>query len=120
MALFYKSVGQYTSSLYEIARGLIRSRDNQAAKAAQLAEVVLGLQTENRRLSSELKTQQEQSVRSQQLLEHAATEIQKLREQPISLPADPPALHHSYGPKIISLCLKLAKTIGFRPTVRVG
>ena len=47
MALFYKSVGQYTSSLYEIARGLIRSRDNQAAKAAQLAEVVLELQAEN-------------------------------------------------------------------------
>jgi hypothetical protein len=116
MALFNKTVGQYTSSLYEIARGLIRSRDNQAAKAAQLAEVVLELQAENSRLSRELKTQQEQSERSQQLLEQAATEIQKLREQPISLPADPPALHHSYGPKIISLCLKLAKTIGFRPT----
>ncbi len=118
MALFNKTVGQYTSSLYEIARGLLRSRDNQAAKAAQLAEEVLELQAENSRLSSELKTQQERSEHSQQLLDQAATEIQKLREQPISLPADPPALHHSYGPKIISLCLKLAKTIGFRPAVR--
>ena len=118
MALFNKTVGEYTSSLYEIARGLIRSRDNQAAKAAHLAEVVVELQAENSRLSSELKTLQEQSERSRQLLEQAETEIQKLCEQPISLPADPPALHHSYGPKIISLCLNLAKTLGFRPTVR--
>jgi len=34
----------------------------------------------------------------------------------MTLASDLPLPHHSYGPKMISLCLNLAKEIGFRPT----
>ncbi len=37
MVLFFKSVGQYRSSLYETARGLLRSRNNQRERAEELA-----------------------------------------------------------------------------------
>jgi hypothetical protein len=40
----------------------------------------------------------------------------ELRQQPMTLPSDLPLPHHSYGPKMISLCLNLCKEIGFRPT----
>ena len=33
------------------------------------------------------------------------------------LPHDPPLRHHEFGPKMISVCVNLARTIGLRPTV---
>ena len=52
----------------------------------------------------------------QQLLQQHKQENEQLRNQPITLPVDLPLKHHSFGPKMISLSLNLAKQIGFRPT----
>jgi len=41
---------------------------------------------------------------------------QQLTQQPIPWPSDLPLPHHSFGPKMIALCLNLCKAIGFRPT----
>ena len=38
MALLFNSVSQYSSSIYETARSVLRSRTNQAARADQLTQ----------------------------------------------------------------------------------
>jgi hypothetical protein len=45
-------------------------------------------------------------------------ENQRQREQPPVLPHDPRLPHHQFGPKMISVCVNLARAIGLRSTVR--
>ena len=44
-------------------------------------------------------------------------ENRRQREEPTKLPHDPPLRYHEFGPKMISLCVNLARAIGLRPTV---
>lgn len=50
-------------------------------------------------------------------LKNALAEIERLKAQPIQLPADPVVTNHSYGPKIISLAMEMAKICGLRASV---
>lgn len=116
MSLFFSSVSQYKSSLYEIARGLIRSRDKQAERAKLQADRAALLQLQNDQLLHELKQANIQLDQVQQQLHQEQQENEKLRQQPLFLPSDLPLPYHTYGPKMISLCLNLSRELGFRPT----
>ena len=115
MALLFKSVGQYRSSLYETARGVLRSRNNQARRSEQRARQTRGLRLRNEQLSEELREAKKQLDQTQQPLRQQRQENEAIRGQPIRLPSDLPLPQHSYGPKMISLCLNLCKRVGFRP-----
>ena len=115
MALFSKSVGQYRSSLYETARCLLRSRNNQAKRSEKKAQQTRELRLCNEQLTEELREAKKQLDQTQQLLRQQQQENETLRRQPITLPSDLPLPHHCYGPKMISLCLNLCKQVGFRP-----
>lgn len=115
MALSYKNISQYRSSLYETARGLLRSRNRQAQRAEQQSSRVCQLVEEAQQVAAELRRTKEQLDQTQQLLKQQQLENEKLRQQPITLPSDLPLPHHTYGPKMISLCLSLCKEVGFRP-----
>ena len=115
MALLFKSVGQYRSSLYETARGVLRSRNNQARRSEQQARQTRGLRLRNEQLSEELREAKKQLDQTQRLLRQQRQENEALRGQPVRLPSDLPLPHHCYGPKMISLCLNLCKQVGFRP-----
>ncbi len=117
MSFLSISIRQYRSSTYEIARGLLRSRNTQAKKAARLATEIKSLNADNAHLLARLKQAQERLDASVQIQHQLHLENQQLRQQPICLPSDLPLPHHSYGPKMIALCLNLARKIGFRPTV---
>lgn len=117
MSLFTNSLSQYTTSLYETARTLLRSRNTQAAKARRL-------EAENRQLRERLDRMQRQLGRAEGELYEARCQIQTLnrdlrqcRNEPPTLRGDLPLPNHSYGPKMIALGLNLARRIGFRPTV---
>lgn len=116
MALLFNTLGQYSSSLYETARALLRSRQNQAARAEEFAEKIERVEEKRFCLSKELQSRNDEIERTRQLLRDSQREVRELRDKPITLPADPPLLHHCYGPMMISLCLTLAKKLGFRPT----
>lgn len=118
MGLFLNSVSQYRSSLYETARNLLKSRGNQNRRAEDFAKQVVELKTQNEQLVSRVKQTQKELDQAQQLLRHAHLEIQQLHKQPITLKNDLPLPHHSYGPKMISLCINLSKSLGFRPARR--
>lgn len=116
MTLLFNSLSQYSSSLYETARAILRSRQNQAAKVERLAEEFESSEAECLRVKQDLQSRDDELERMRQQLHSTQRELQELRDTPISLPADPPLLYHSYGPKMISLCLTLTKKLGFRPT----
>lgn len=115
MALLFKSVGQYRSSLYETARGVLRSRNSQARRSERQAQQTRELRLRNEQLREELREAKKLLDQTQQLLRQQRQENEALRGQPIGLPSDLPLPQHCYGPKMISLCLNLCKRVGFRP-----
>ena len=115
MGLFFISVGEYKSSWYETARILFRSRNNQRARAAMLAEETRQLRLRNEQLRQESQETKKQLEQTRQLLQQQQQANEELRQQPITLPSDLALPNHTYGPKMISLCLNLCKEIGFRP-----
>ena len=115
MALLFKSVGQYRSSLYETARGLLRSRNNQARRSGQQAQQTRELRLRNEQLNEELLEAKKQLDQTQQQLRQQRQENEALRGQPIRLPSDLPLPQHCYGPRMISLCLNLSAFVRQRP-----
>jgi len=114
MGLFLKTVGQYSASTYEIARNLLRSRDTQRERAARLERELEHQKRANARLQAEQGRLEEQLRVARQECDQARQDLQQLRAQPLALPNDPPLPNHSYGPRMISVCIQLAKKIGLR------
>lgn len=117
MSFLFISLRQYRSSTYEVARGLLRSRNTQADRVTHLVSANQSLTTANADLQARLKQFQERLQASEQIRHQQLEENQQLRQQPIGLPSDLPLPYHCFGPKMIALCLNLARQIGFRPTV---
>lgn len=115
MGLSFISVGEYKSSWYETARNLFRSRNNQRGRAAMLAEETRELRLRNEQLRQESQETKKQLEQTRQLLQQQQQANEELRQQPITLPSDLALPNHTYGPKMISLCVNLCKEIGFRP-----
>ena len=111
-----ETVGQYKSTWYETARSLFRSRNTQRAKAERQTQQVEELRQENEQLRRELRESEERHQQTQQLLIQHLQENEQLRQQPITLPTDLPLPNHTYGPRMMALCMNLSKHIGLRPT----
>ena len=114
MSLLFKSVGQYSSSIYETARGILRSRTNQAERADLLTQQNAELKERCEQLDSQLVQARQTNDNLKQQIRKAEQENQLLRSQPCRLPDDPPVPNHTYGPKLMSLCVNLAKAVGLR------
>jgi hypothetical protein len=105
---------QFKSRLSSVAVFLYRSRETQKERARkkdqQLRDAVRRLKDAQRQ-QKELRRQLEEEVRKNGILER---ELRELRQQPVRLPHDPKLAHHSFGPKMISMCCNLAQAVGFR------
>ena len=116
MSLLFNSISQYSSDLYEVARGLLKSRNRQAQRSDTQAQMICELRLENEQLAQGLQASEKRLDQSQQSLLQEQQENELLRQNLLRLPSDLPLPHHSFGPKMISLCLNLSNRIGFRPT----
>ena len=116
MGIFVETVGQYKSTWYETARSLFRSRNTQRARAERQTQQAEELRQKEERLHSELRQSEERRRQTQQLLLQLQQENEQLRQQPITLPTDLPLPNHTFGPRMMALCMNLSKHIGFRPT----
>jgi hypothetical protein len=74
---------------------------------------------QNKLLKAQLQQTQQQCDQAEQLLVQEQSENQRLREQPLKMPSDLPVKGHSYGPKMIALCLQLVQRVGFRASEAV-
>ena len=117
MGLFLNTVGQYRASVYEVARNLLRSRNKQRERADRSQRLLDEqirindqLQRDHRRMNEQLQLAQHQRDQAEQ-------EVKRLREQPLVLPGDPPLPLHTYGPRMISLCIRLSKKVGLRASM---
>ena len=115
MGIFVETVGQYKSTWYETARNLFRSRNTHRARAERQTQQAKELRQENEQLRRELRQSEQRHDQTQQLLLQQQQENEQLRQQPIKLPPDLPLPNHSYGPRMIALCMNLSKDMGFRP-----
>lgn len=117
MPFLFISLRQYKSSTYEIARGLLRSCNTQSERATRMVAENRSLIADKEDLLAQLKQTQERLHAAEQIQKQQLKDNQLLRQQPIRLPSDLPLPYHCFGPKMIALCLNLARRIGFRPTV---
>ena len=116
MGIFVETVGQYKSTWYETARNLFRSRNTQRVRAERQTQQAAELRQKKERLQSELRESEERLCQTQQLLLQLQLENKQLRQQSITLPTDLPLPNHTFGPRMMALCMNLSKHIGFRPT----
>lgn len=109
------SVGQYKSSSYDVARNLLRSRNTQAGRAKTRTKQVQQAREDIRQLVRDQHRTERQRQEAKLQIAELRIENDRLRNEPVRLPDDPPLPCHSYGAKMISLCINLASTIGLRP-----
>lgn len=105
---------QFKSPLRIVVGFLFRSREiekeRRRNREEQLQITRQGL-CESQSRERELQKRLDEQAQRVQALE---AEVAILRDQPISLPHDPKLPHHSFGPKMISMCCNLAMAVGFR------
>jgi hypothetical protein len=114
MGLFLETIGQYSGSTYEVARNLLRSRDTQRERVQTLQQRLHEQTQANEQLRRQNSNLELQRQFAEQQRDQAQQELQRLREQPLQLPNDPSLPDHTYGPRMISVCIQLAKKIGLR------
>lgn len=115
-AFLFQSVSQYSSPLYEIARDLLRSRNDQVAKVQRVEDKLHKSRSELDSLATKLQRTQDELEETRRQLKLQENRTRELERQPNRLPADLPLKHHCFGPKMIALCINLSNQIGFRPT----
>lgn len=112
-------VSDFKTSPYERCRNLLRSRNTQAARAGRMCADLREARAAISALRSELDyaehRQQQAELRIRQL-EAEKAQLQRARPR---LPHDPPLPRHSFGPKMISLCVNLSRIVGLRPVAKI-
>lgn len=110
-------VGLFKSPVRVVAAILLRSRETQAKRASEKSQEIQNLKRIIQQLQGVIANTEEELAQKRLEIAQGRAENQRLRQQPPVLPHDPPLPHHEFGPKMISLCVNLARRIGLRPTV---
>ena len=114
---WYGKVREFKSPLRVIAAFLLRSRETQLAKLGQFSQQVDELRAQVEQQTQQLQQKQEEIDR----LTQRAVDAEKQRDQArqsVNLPEDLPIGTHGYGARMISLAVNLARSVGFRGSVR--
>lgn len=118
MSLSSLFVPFFKSRSREITRSLFRSREKQRDANQRLKQQLKDSELHRQRLvkkTRSLEFQLAQQAKEQSRFEH---EIKQLRNQPCQV-TGPPVPNHGFDAKMISMCVELAKAIGFRPVETV-
>ena len=114
---WYEKVQEFKSPIRVVAAVLLRSRETQTAKVCELNQRIAELQSQLDQQRQQLEEQRQRMEALQQRAVEAERERDQAR-QSVHLPADPPLGTHGYGPRMISLAINVARSIGFRGAVR--
>ncbi len=113
------SVGQFKSPLRVLCSWFYRSRERLRERFKELGlqkkeieQAYQGVVQENRSLTKRLQQAKAELAQHQR-------QIAKQQAEPARLADDPNLAGHQFGPRMIALCLGMAKLIGFRSTERV-
>lgn len=103
---------QFKSPLSVVAGFLLRSRETQAKLAKNRRQEIQQLKEVIEQQQNTIREQREQLAEKNEQI--ARMKNEQMLTQPPILPEDPPLPHHEFGPKMISLCVNLARRIGMR------
>ncbi len=107
---------QFKSPLSVVAAFLLRSRQTQAKRTERKTRAIQQLRNEVARLQRTVDRQRVELAEKHQTIRRLEREL--LAPRPM-LPEDRPLPQHEFGPKMISLCVNLARRIGLRATPEV-
>jgi len=110
---------QFKSPLSVVAGFLLRSRETQAERAKSHTKEIQRLQKIVEQLQGTICELKGQIAEKEAEIARSKIENQQLRSRPPILPEDPPLPNHHFGPKMISLCVNLARRIGLRSVTDV-
>ena len=110
-------VGLFKSPMRVVAAVLLRSRETQAKRACEKTQEIQNLKRINEQQQRVIANVEQELAEMKLLVAQLRAENQRQRQQPPVLPHDPPLPYHKFGPKMISVCVNLARAIGLRPTV---
>ena len=110
-------VGLFKSPIRVVAAILLRSRETQAQRASEKSQEIQDHKRINQQQQRVISNAEEELAQKRLEIAQLRAENQRLRQQPPVLPHDPRLPHHEFGPKMISLCVNLARRIGLRPSV---
>jgi len=114
---WYEKTKEFKSPTRVLLAILLRSRETQAANNRKLREEVKKL---NAQLEQQAQQRQQQHENIAALRQQVAA-LQKERDearQSVNLPEDPPLGTHGFGPRMISLAVNVARSVGFRGAAR--
>lgn len=109
--------GLFKSPVRVVAAVLLRSRETQARRVGEKCQEIRDLKRIQQQQARVLANVEQELAEMKLLIAQLRVENQRLRQQRLELPHDPPLPHHEFGAKMISVCVNLARTIGLRPTV---
>ena len=108
----------FKSPLRVVVQFLGRSRNHQAQRRRKLTAQLQETQQLLLRRDRELEQQRQETRHWQQRARHLESEQRRALHAPPPLPPDPPVGKHGYGPRLISLAVNLAQSVGLRGTQR--
>jgi hypothetical protein len=114
-----KRAEQFKSPLKVVAGFLLRSRETQARRAKERTQEIRELKRELEQKEKTIAALREQRVDEARKIAHLKVENEQLRGQLAAITDDPPLPKHEFGPKMISLAINCARTVGLRASERV-
>jgi hypothetical protein len=119
MVFWTEYIGQCKSRLSAIARSLLESRNRWKEVAQQRLREALELRKEIEAGEKERDFLQNALDDSKQECDRLREDLQRSQEtRSIELPDDPPLPHHQFGPRLIELCVNIARMVGLRASIR--
>lgn len=112
----YRQVQDYKSPWPVVAGFLHRSRATQKRRCGQWK---LRCEQQERELEVAAMAQRQavaQAAKLQERIRELEAKVAQLESRAVQLPSDPHLPRHSYGARLISLCVNLAQKIGLRST----
>ena len=105
---------KFKSPLRVVVGFLFRSREIERERRRERDEQLESTRQQLRESQSRERELQKHLDERDQRIRALEQEADRLRDEPIALPEDPKLPHHSFGPKMISMCCNLAMEVGFR------
>ncbi len=109
--------GRYKSRWRVLAGILWRSRETQSERTRRKSDEIEELRRVNQQRQRTIEQARQELAEQRFQIAQLPLANQRLRRQPPVLPRDPHLPHHEFGPKMISVCVKLAMQVGLRASI---
>ena len=109
--------GLFKSPLRVTIGFLLRSRETWTKRSCEKSREIEDQKRLLHQQERDIATLEQELVEAKLQIARLKAAHQQLREQPLALPDDPHLPGHQFGPKMISVCVNLARVVGLRSSI---